>query len=516
MKYRFIALNSQYVHSNLALRTFHLLAGEQGINSSLQEFSINEPLISVYASVGEASHYFFSVYLWNREYTIKLISDLKKRYPKARFILGGPEVSYKPQEFLDSGVHLIFLGEGEALFMGDKSIEEWIAEGPVVQGTIKAEHLNTTYPMTFDDERILYYESTRGCPMHCAYCVSEQDNQIRYRSMDLIKEDLRYFVEKKVPLIKFVDRTFNVNDKHALSILRFHQSLEHNHTVLHLEIEPHFLTDSFLDFLEESDHSLIQVEVGFQAQSRQVLSAVNRVGYRPVDLERLERLMRMKGMHRHIDMIIGLPEMDMAEVRNTFNYLFSLEPSDLQMGFLKVLPQTSLHRHPKLKSRDYPPYEIIETAWLSAEELVFLKRVERVAGLFNRELLPFSLEVVLKDYETPFDFYVNLAEALDHFDPMGLEGRFHFLNHATKEKFSDYFDVDYARLKKKMLFTQHSSLSYKRLPESLKKTLPKDAKHLSFFKTPFDANQERTDRWYIMMVDHQQQHVKFTGAPYHE
>lgn len=392
------AVNARYSHSSLAIR--YLKAYNAGFDIALAEFSINDKLGDMYAALCEknADVYCFSCYIWNMELTLKLAQMVKRALPAAYIVLGGPEAGYNAQELLERHAFLtcILHGEGE-ITLGEflTAVEEGRPlagiPGVVVRG---AEYIprppmdlnKAVFPYTREDlqglkHKLVYFETSRGCPFHCSYCLSAADHALRFFPMEYVKSGLLTFFAMEVPLIKLVDRTFNCDGKRAEEIVRF-ILLHSKKTCVHMEVEPHLLTDSFVSLLGSAPKGMFQLEIGIQSTNPKTLQAIGR-GWNAEKAEKnIRKLISFGNMHIHLDLIAGLPYEDIQSFQKSFDDVYALRPQMLQLGFLKVLHGTPIADEAGITAVDFPPYEVIATKWLSYQDILRLKEIEEAVELF--------------------------------------------------------------------------------------------------------------------------------------
>lgn len=400
-----ITLNSKYTHASLALRCLRAAAPEK---TELLECTVNQPADEILRQILAipADVYAFSVYIFNVSLTCRIISDLRKIRPKAVILCGGPEVSYGCEEFLraNEGVDGILRGEGERTFPEVLRILEQdpiprtalhrteckgvslLAEGKYVEYPDREPvcHLDELpFPYQAGEledlrSRILYYESGRGCPFTCIYCLSSVQGRVRFRSLDRVFEELQQFLDANVRLVKFVDRTFNCDRKRSVAIWQYLKDHDNGVTSFHFEIAAWLLSEEEMELLSSMREGMILLEVGIQSANPETLAAITR----KTDPEKLYRTVTRLSQgpcHVHTDLIAGLPYEDLASFERSFNLVFSLGSHCLQLGFLKRLKGTVLWlREDEAEYSQYPPYEILKNRWLSPEDLSALKGVEKV------------------------------------------------------------------------------------------------------------------------------------------
>lgn len=400
MKTLLVAINSQFVHSNLAVQYLKASCDESCGMIKVLEFSINEALQQIYAAIllEKPDVAAFSCYIWNIEMVVKLMDDLKKAIPDIIIIAGGPEVSYDGGGLLcgTDYVDYVIGGEGEekltfllkCLNNGDKPGEEqmqWIRNLTTIQNL---ERIPTPYRLIRKGSlknRIAYIESSRGCPFQCAYCISSTTQGVRYFPMQHVYEGLEKLVDSGSKIIKFVDRTFNVKEERALEIWNHLLKYEKEQVVFHFEIDPGLLTERMLNCLEKMPVGLIQIEAGIQSIHPITLTAVER----PWQIERafknLQSLLTFGNIHVHVDLIAGLPYESYPDFRESFNRVYSLNAHHFQLGFLKLLRGSALRKNADRYGyafREYPPYEILSNKDLSPMEIIDIKHIEACLELF--------------------------------------------------------------------------------------------------------------------------------------
>ncbi|MDD7718524.1 MAG: DUF4080 domain-containing protein [Eubacteriaceae bacterium] len=404
MKILLTTLNSKYVHSNLALKyLYHVSLLELDSDSVvLQEFTINNPMEYVYGEIvrGKYDLVCFSVYIWNVEKTKALAAKLKQACPQLKILMGGPEVSYDTEEFLrnESYVDCVICGEGEDLFrklcqniaLGkehyypDKIISDF-GHG----GFVQWENIPFPYEkLPVEDDKVVYYETSRGCPYRCAYCLSSIEKGIRTMPLDRVKRELDFFLEKKVKQVKFIDRTFNYDPKRTAEIWDYLIKNDNGRTNFHFEICGDLLSEDQFELLKNARPGLFQFEVGVQSTCMKALSAVNRRPQVSKLFENIKRVVALGNIHMHVDLIAGLPFESFERFGKSFNDVYSLGADNLQLGFLKLLKGTDVRiSAPEgcYKYEQQAPYEIISNKWISADQLVRLKMIENVLDLYDNK-----------------------------------------------------------------------------------------------------------------------------------
>jgi len=438
MKLLLIGINSKYIHSNPAVYYLRSYAIDKATDPLLfaesieiAEYTINQDKGDVLADIyrKQADVIAFSCYLWNISYVYSLIQSLDKIMPQTDIWLGGPEVSFDPQNQLRKYpmIRGIMAGEGERSFLRmTKAYLSVNREGETKETLpqiLYAEEMPfDEVPFPYDDlsqfrNRIIYYETSRGCPFGCSYCLSSVDTKVRLRDIALVKEELGKFLEAKVPQVKFVDRTFNCNPTHTLEILRFIRENDNGITNFHFEMAAELITEEELEILAMLRPGAVQIEVGIQTTNCDSLQAI----HRKADMEHLSRIVRQllsfRNMHIHVDLIAGLPYENLVSFRNSFNEVYALHANELQLGFLKVLKGSPIAEQVEafgIKYCNEPPYEILGTKWLSYENLIELKAVEEMVEVYyNSSQFEASMNFLEKTmdayslYKSIADFYIG-------------------------------------------------------------------------------------------------------------
>lgn len=435
MKFLLVAVNAKYIHSNPAIYSLKAYSGrELGKYVELAEYTINQKPGEILADIDKRKPDVigFSCYVWNWALIQTLLAELPKLLPQTPIWLGGPEVSYDANEILQKHKEVtgVMTGEGEAVFR--ELLEYYVCARPKKElKDIPGLCLETGYtqkhaltdmnriPFLYNDlapfeNKIIYYESSRGCPFRCSYCLSSIDKEVRFRDIEIVKKELQFFLDNRVKQVKFVDRTFNCKHEHAMAIWQFLQENDNGVTNFHFEISADILQEKEIRLLNSLRPGQVQLEIGVQSVNPKTLEAIHRV----MDVERLERIVESihngKNIHQHLDLIAGLPYEDYESFEKSFNRVCRMKPEQLQLGFLKVLKGSEMAE----KAEEYgicywdsPPYEVLYTKWLSYAEIQKLKQIEEMvelyynSGQFNR-----TLPVLEKAFTGPFAMYEKLAE----------------------------------------------------------------------------------------------------------
>lgn len=435
MKILLAACNAKYIHSNPAVYDLRAFASEYKEHILLGEYTINqtkdEILKEIYRSGAEVVC--FSCYIWNISFVRELIFDLKKILPGTAFWVGGPEVSFDAENFLKEMPQVtgVMVGEGEKTFLelaryyiekkGTLADIRGIAfreNGEIFhngwRNVMDLSRVPFAYEQTEDfANRIIYYESSRGCPFSCSYCLSSIDKKLRFRNLELVKKELQFFLDKKVPQVKFVDRTFNCKHDHAMEIWKY--ILEHDNGVtnFHFEISADLLREEELELMSRMRPGLIQLEIGVQSTNPDTIRAI----HRNMDLKKLEasvaRVKSFGNIHQHLDLIAGLPCEDYESFRRSFEQVYRMKPDQLQLGFLKVLKGSSMYHEAQkyeILYKEKEPYEVLSTAWLSYEDILKLKMVESMVEVYyNSGQFRKTLSWIETFYQEMFSFYESLG-----------------------------------------------------------------------------------------------------------
>lgn len=460
MKVLLVGINAKYIHSNLAIHSLSAYADRYKNNIEIVEYTINHYKDFILGDIFKKKPDVigFSCYIWNIEMVIGIMGELYKVLPHIQIWLGGPEVSYRPSELLEEYPYVkgIMVGEGEKSFLN--LMEHYIDyKKPLSEirgilyrednGTIKtnspAEIMDmSTIPFPFEDldkfeNRIIYYESSRGCPFSCSYCLSSVEKRVRFRDVDLVKEELKHFLDCKVPQVKFVDRTFNCNHKHTMEIWKFIYENDNGITNFHFEIAADLLNETELDLIGKMRPGLIQLEIGIQSTNPETLNAIDRT----MDLEKLakivDRINKNENVHQHLDLIAGLPFENYESFGRSFNEVYAMRPNQLQLGFLKLLSGTVMDQKKgeyNIVYQESPPYEVLYTKWLGFDEILRLKIIEEMVEVYyNSNQFIYSLKYLEKLFETPFELYERLA---DFYETRGLLE----LKHSRMERYHHLFE----------------------------------------------------------------------------
>lgn len=437
MRVLLIAVNAKYIHSNPAVYSLRAYAqaalGDQPeVGIEIAEYTINQNTENILADIyrHRPDIAAFSCYIWNWNTIQELLPELPKLLPDTKLWLGGPEVSFHAEKILAQYTQLtgIMVGEGEETFTqlvrfyhAPKGQLQDIPGLVLPQGRTQPRELTdmSKLPFLYEDlgkfqNRIIYYESQRGCPFRCAYCLSAIDKSVRLRDIETVKKELQYFLDHKVSQVKFIDRTFNCNAAHALAIWRYLLENDNGVTNFHFEIAADLMTEEELEVLKQMRPGLIQLEIGVQSTNEQTLHAINRY----MSLEHLrqvvDKIHSFHNIHQHLDLIAGLPYEDYDSFVTSFNDVYAMRPQQLQLGFLKVLKGSPIEE----KAEEYgivynsrPPYEVLYSRWIPYDDVLRLKGIEEMVELYyNSCQFTHTLPVLEKEFSSPFALYEALSQ----------------------------------------------------------------------------------------------------------
>lgn len=440
MKILLTTLNSKFIHTNLAIRYLNQMVKDiEDIEVDIREYTINNELDFILKDIYKNDYdvILFSTYIWNVNDIVKLCDNIKKVKPNMKIALGGPEVSYDSEDSMKKYdfVDYILYGEGELVFRdfvkylkGDIQIED--VDGIVYRNNkdiIKNKPMKLLenldlIPSPYEklnkeeyENRIVYYETSRGCPFNCQYCLSSTLQGLRYFSIDRVKKDLKALIDARVSQIKFIDRTFNANKKFAMEIMKFLMENDNDYTTYHFEVTAHLLSDDMLEFLKGCKEGLFQFEIGVQTTNEKVLDAVGRRD----DFGKLsyvvKKIASYRNIHQHLDLIAGLPYEDYKSFENSFNDVFNLGIEHLQLGFLKMIKGTGIRNRAdehEFRYKDYPPYEVLYNKYISYDQILKLKDIEEILErYFNSKNFVLSMRYIIHNFykQSPFKFFEDFA-----------------------------------------------------------------------------------------------------------
>ena len=436
MKILLVACNAKYIHSNLAVYDLQAYASDYADHIVLKEYTINQQKDDIMRDIylEHPDVVCVSCYIWNLSFVKELMADLIKILPGADFWAGGPEVSYDAEKFLTENSEFkgVMVGEGEETF---KELAGYYVEknpqnlkdmtgicyrdgDQIIHNGWRQIMDLSSIPFIYKDlsefkNRIIYYESSRGCPFSCSYCLSSIDKKLRFRDTETVKKELQFFIDNKVPQVKFVDRTFNCKHDHAMAIWKYINEHDNGVTNFHFEISADLLREEELQEMSTMRPGLIQLEIGVQSTNPDTIKAIHRT----MDFEKLkgivDRIHGFGNIHQHLDLIAGLPYEDYDSFRNSFNDVYALKPQQLQLGFLKVLKGSHMMemcREYGIVYKTQEPYEVLSTKWLDYDHVLKLKTVENMVEVYyNSGQFQNTLEYLEKFFPDAFSIYERLG-----------------------------------------------------------------------------------------------------------
>ena len=436
MKILLVACNAKYIHSNLAVYDLQAYASDYADHIVLKEYTINQQKDDIMRDIylEHPDVVCVSCYIWNLSFVKELMADLIKILPGADFWAGGPEVSYDAEKFLTENSEFkgVMVGEGEETF---KELAGYYVEknpqnlkdmtgicyrdgDQIIHNGWRQIMDLSSIPFIYKDlsefkNRIIYYESSRGCPFSCSYCLSSIDKKLRFRDTETVKKELQFFIDNKVPQVKFVDRTFNCKHDHAMAIWKYINEHDNGVTNFHFEISADLLREEELQEMSTMRPGLIQLEIGVQSTNLDTIKAIHRT----MDFEKLkgivDRIHSFGNIHQHLDLIAGLPYEDYDSFRHSFNDVYALKPQQLQLGFLKVLKGSHMMemcREYGIVYKTQEPYEVLSTKWLDYDHVLKLKTVENMVEVYyNSGQFQNTLEYLEKFFPDAFSIYERLG-----------------------------------------------------------------------------------------------------------
>lgn len=461
MKLLITTLNSKFVHSSLSIRYLKEYIKDLNINVDIEEYTINQNLNFIVSEIFKKNIdvLAFSTYIWGFKETITICEKLKIIKPDLKIILGGPEVSFDIKQLMNNNkfIDFIIYGEGEETFreliinmIKNKKYDDLLGLAYRVGDNIK---INASRPlinnldkipspfisnMNSFKNKIIYYETSRGCPFNCKFCLSSTIKGVRFFSIDRVKKDLKFLIDSKVKQVKFVDRTFNADKKYSIEIMTYIMKNNPENINFHFEVTAHLLDREMIQFLKSVPEGMFQFEIGVQSTNKKTIEAIGRT----TDFDKLSSVVKeinnYKNIHQHLDLIVGLPYENYNSFKNSFNDVYNLEPEKLQLGFLKLLKGSELRQKTReygFKFHDSPPYEIMENKFISYDEILKLKIIEDLVDKYGNELnFKNSINYIIKNYfDNPFDFY-------EHFSRYWEERGYHTISHSLKKLYEILYE----------------------------------------------------------------------------
>ena len=539
MKILLVAINAKYIHSNLAVYCLKAYAEKnmpQDVNVQIElaEYTINQNRDEILKDIyrRQAEMICFSCYIWNLDYVESMIRDVKKVMKDVIIWAGGPEVSYDSRETLGRLPELtgVMKGEGEKTFAklckvygkrsetSELSLEQIdgitfrCPDGTICERPWRVPMDLSEVPFVYHDmkkfeNKIIYYETSRGCPFSCSYCLSSIDKRLRFRSLDLVFNELQFFLDHKVPQVKFVDRTFNCKHDHAMAIWEYIQEHDNGITNFHFEVAADLLNDEEIRLIRQMRPGLIQLEIGVQSTNTDTIREIRRTMRLEEVREHVARIKEKGNIHQHLDLIAGLPYEDIKSFRKSFDDVYSMRPDQLQLGFLKVLKGShmqEMQQEYELRYKDEPPYEVLSTKWLPYSDVIELKGIEEMVEIYyNSGQFTHVVEALVENYASAYQMYQDLWQYYEDHDYMGIQhrrsARYEIVLDFVKEKYPEQADVmrelltyDYylrENAKSRPEFAGEDATD-KRFVRAFYEEEEKERKHLPGYEQ-FDRNQMR-------------------------
>ena len=490
------AINAKYIHSNLAVYSLRAYAAgkceKYKEEIGIAEYTINQPLDQILMDLYKRKPEVlcFSCYLWNIEYVEQLVAELGKIMPQTDIWLGGPEVSYHASHMLEQfpQVYGIMRGEGEETFLelaefyynnSGKSLEQCekvqrlkeivgitFRDGEEIIETADRSVMDLSkVPFVYEDldvfkNKIIYYESSRGCPFSCSYCLSSIDKCLRFRDLELVKKELQFFIDHEIPQVKFVDRTFNCKHSHSMEIWSYIKEHDKGKTNFHFEVAADLLNEEELNLISTMRPGLIQLEIGVQSTNEQTIKEIHRTMKFSQVTEVVNRVHAAKNIHQHLDLIAGLPFEDYNSFHKSFCDVYALRPEQLQLGFLKVLKGSYMEE----KTKDYellyqnrPPYEVLSTKWLPFSDVIRLKGLEEMVEVYyNSRQFEHTMELLEQVFG---DAFVMFEEMSNYYEEHGYYG----VNHNRVAR----YEILYAFIKEVALVQYETLLTEEQFRQTL-------------------------------------------------
>ena len=455
-----VAINAKYIHSNLAVYSLRAYAKPYREAITIAEYTINQQMNDILMDLykKKPDMLCFSCYIWNLTYVENIIREIRKIMPDVPIWVGGPEVSYDAKDVLERlpEVTGVMFGEGEETFLElmqyyhkeGKSLKEidGIAyrdeQQEICQNPWRTVIDLSTVPFVYEDmedfkNKIIYYESSRGCPFSCSYCLSSVDKCLRFRDLELVKKELQFFIDEEVPQVKFVDRTFNCNHKHAMEIWKYLMEHDKGITNFHFEVAADLLNEEELQLIEQMRAGLIQLEIGVQSTNERTIKEIRRTMKFSEVARIVRRINEKKNVHQHLDLIAGLPHEDLESFKKSFNDVYRLCPEQLQLGFLKVLKGSYMEDQKEsygLVYQSRPPYEVLYTNWLSYKDVLELKMVEEMVEVYyNSGQFLYTLRQLRKEFDSPYEMYYELGK---YYETKNL----HMMSHSRVKRYEILLD----------------------------------------------------------------------------
>ena len=464
MKVLLGAVNAKYIHSNLAVYCLKAYAEKYGDTSdeiSIGEYTINQQLDEILRDIykRKPDMLCLSCYIWNLTYVEEICREIKKVMPQIIIWIGGPEVSYDGVKVLERlpEVDGVMKGEGEQTFcdllhfyqdktadglQNMKGIVYREQTGQIVENEWRKTMDLSKVPFVYEnmelfEHKIIYYETSRGCPFSCSYCLSSIDKCLRFRDLELVKKELQFFIDHKVPQVKFVDRTFNCKHDHAMTVWHYIKEHDKGITNFHFEVAADLLNEEEIELIRSLRPGLIQLEIGIQSTNKQTIKEINRSMNLEKVRDKVARIHEKGNVHQHLDLIAGLPYENYDSFAHSFNEVYAMEPDQFQLGFLKVLHGSVMHEKMKeyeLLCQNRPPYEVLSTKWLPYSDVIRLKKVEEMVEVYyNSFQFSHTMRLLVELFPSAFSMYEKMG---DYYEKKGLFG----LNHSRLTRYEILWD----------------------------------------------------------------------------
>mgnify|MGYP002577365122 CR=1 FL=1 len=464
MKVLLGAVNAKYIHSNLAVYCLKAYAEKYGDTSdeiSIGEYTINQQLDEILRDIykRKPDMLCLSCYIWNLTYVEEICREIKKVMPQIIIWIGGPEVSYDGVKVLERlpEVDGVMKGEGEQTFcdllhfyqdktadglQNMKGIVYREQTGQIVENEWRKTMDLSKVPFVYEnmelfEHKIIYYETSRGCPFSCSYCLSSIDKCLRFRDLELVKKELQFFIDHEVPQVKFVDRTFNCKHDHAMAIWNYIKEHDKGITNFHFEVAADLLNEEEIELIRSLRPGLIQLEIGIQSTNKQTIKEINRSMNLEKVRDKVARIHEKGNVHQHLDLIAGLPYENYDSFAHSFNEVYAMEPDQFQLGFLKVLHGSVMHEKMKeyeLLCQNRPPYEVLSTKWLPYSDVIRLKKVEEMVEVYyNSFQFSHTMGLLVELFPSAFSMYEKMG---NYYEKKGLFG----LNHSRLARYEILWD----------------------------------------------------------------------------
>ncbi|MDO4312617.1 MAG: B12-binding domain-containing radical SAM protein [Eubacteriales bacterium] len=499
------AINAKFIHSNLAVYSLRAYARSvcPTANICLAEYTINQQpddiLMDIYKQ--KPDMLCFSCYIWNISYVETVVREIHKVLPETKIWLGGPEVSFDAEDVLIRlpEVSGVMMGEGEETFahlVSGEPLKDLAGityrdeAGRIVANPWREVMDLNKVPFVYQDmtnfeHKIIYYESSRGCPFRCSYCLSSVDKKLRFRNVETVKQELQFLIDHKVPQVKFVDRTFNCNHRHAMEIWRYLTDHDNGVTNFHFEIAADLLNEEEITLMHTMRPGLIQLEIGVQSTNPETVREIRRTMEFGKVAANVCAIKEQGNVHQHLDLIAGLPHENLNSFRRSFNDVYRLRPEQLQMGFLKVLKGSFMNEKKEsygIAHKSKAPYEVLYTKWLPYGDVLRLKGIEEMVEVYyNSGQFTKTLPALEEEFADAFTMYDQIAE---YYEQLQL----HQINHTRAARYEILLSFGKAKAPQKTeLFRELLTFDY---------YLRENAKNRPAFAGKYQIDKETLRKFY--------------------